>query len=259
MTAVPRSPRQLASVSLALVLLAGCMGPGPDAPTGSTTPPPATDDVVASTAPSSVPPDDDAATTTSAPAAGDGVEDEEPGTAADDTRLAVHGVSAGHPLAAEAGVEMLEQGGTAVDAAIAAAFADAVVQPVTSGLGGGGAALVAVDGEVTSFDYREVVNETGVIPPGGAGIPGFVAGMERLHTEHGQLPWEELLRPGIELAEDGVPVSGFLAMTLAIPGVDGITADLPHFRGADGAPLDVRGADGRGPDPLPVRRRPALT
>ncbi|WP_289019583.1 gamma-glutamyltransferase [uncultured Ornithinimicrobium sp.] len=237
MTAVPRSPRQLASVSLALVLLAGCMGPGPDAPTGSTTPPPATDDVVASTAPSSVPPDDDAATTTSAPAAGDGVEDEEPGTAADDTRLAVHGVSAGHPLASEAGVEMLEQGGTAVDAAIAAAFADAVVQPVTSGLGGGGAALVAVDGEVTSFDYREVVNETGVIPPGGAGIPGFVAGMERLHAEHGQLPWEELLRPGIELAEDGVPVSGFLAMTLAIPGVDGITADLPHFRGADGAPL----------------------
>ena len=158
-------------------------------------------------------------------------------TTDEDTGLGVHGVSAGDPLAADAGVEMLAQGGTAVDAAIAAAFADAVVQPVTSGLGGGGAALVAVDGEVTSFDYREVVARNGVIPPGGAGIPGFVAGMERLHAEHGELAWDELLRPGIALARDGVPVSGFLAKTLAIPSVDGVTAGLPHFRGTDGAPL----------------------
>lgn len=77
-----------------------------------------------------------------------------------------------------------------------------------------------------------MVDRSGVIPPGGAGIPGFVAGIERLHAEHGELPWAELLQPGIELARDGIPVSGFLGMTLAIPSVDGVRrpAALPRHR-----------------------------
>ncbi|MGC5584881.1 gamma-glutamyltransferase [Ornithinimicrobium sp. W1665] len=235
MTRIPGARGLLVAAPLVLLGLAGCTGDGtsgPPAPADGTTGPTATD----AAAPTAVPapaPVDDGATTSSAPEA---AEDTSASTG-DATLLGAHGVSAGHPLAADAGMEMLEQGGTAVDAAVAAAFADAVAQPVTSGLGGGGAALVADGGEVTSFDYREVVNDAGVIPPGGAGIPGFVAGMERLHAEHGDLPWAELLRPAVELARSGVPVSDFLASTMVLPGVDAYLADLPHFRGADGALL----------------------
>ena len=231
MTRPTRPRRSLAAVGVLTVLVAGCTG---DDATGPVPPPDGAADATATTAAPAPTADEQDATSAPVPQAEDGTATTGSG---DDGALGAQGVSAGHQLAADAGMAMLEQGGTAVDAAIAAAFADAVVQPVTSGVGGGGAALVAVDGEVTSFDYREVVNDAGRIPPGGEGIPGFVAGMERLHAEHGELPWAELLRPGIELAQDGVPVSSFLAQTLAIPSVDGITADLAHFRGADGAPL----------------------
>lgn len=151
--------------------------------------------------------------------------------------LGAAGVSAGHPLAAEAGMQMLEQGGTAVDAAIAAAFADAVTQPVSSGIGGGGVTIVAEAGGATNYDYREVVNAAGEVPADGVGAPGFVAGMQLLHEEHGTLPWQDLLEPAIEIAEDGHPVSEFLAAALAMPLGQEVTADLPHFRDGTGAPL----------------------
>lgn len=151
--------------------------------------------------------------------------------------LGAHGVSAGHPLAAEAGARMLERGGTAVDAAVAAAFADAVLQPASSGIGGGGAAIVLAGGEAENYEYREVVNQAGEIPDSGAGIPGFVAGMERLHRDHGSLPWADLLEPAIELARSGEPVSRYLASQIAgAPGPE-VTASLPHFRRDDGSPL----------------------
>lgn len=151
--------------------------------------------------------------------------------------LGAFGVSAGHPLAARAGMEMLERGGSAVDAAVAAAFADAAVHPAYSGLGGGGAALV-VDGPTRlNYDYREVVNQAGTVPADGTGIPGFVAGMSRLHAEHGHLPWAVLLEPAIRFAENGAPVSSSLAGTIATDAGRRALARLPHFQRPGGGLL----------------------
>jgi gamma-glutamyltranspeptidase / glutathione hydrolase len=120
----------------------------------------------------------------------------------EEPELGVYGVSAGDGSAVDAGMAMLEAGGTAVDAAIAAALAVGVVEPFASGLGGGGATLVAgADGEVTAYDYREVVNNAGEIPASNVGIPGFVSGMAALHEDHGVLPWTDLVEPAIALAE----------------------------------------------------------
>ena len=103
---------------------------------------------------------------------------------------------------------MLDQGGNAVDAAIAAAFAVSVVEPYASGIGGGGSALIADrDGQTEAVDYREVVAQDGQIPASNTGIPGFVAGMAELHEQRGTLEWAELLAPAVEMAEGGVPVT----------------------------------------------------
>jgi gamma-glutamyltranspeptidase / glutathione hydrolase len=151
--------------------------------------------------------------------------------------LGAYGVSAGHPLASRAGMEMLAQGGTAVDAAIAAAFADAVMQPASSGIGGGGASIVVADGAAEHYDYREVVNTRGVVPVSGTGVPGFVAGMAELHADHGTLDWATLLAPAIRVAEEGGPVSGYLARTIDQDLGRAVTSGLPHFTRPDGTPL----------------------
>lgn len=131
---------------------------------------------------------------------------------------------------------MLSDGGTAVDAAVAAAFADAVMQPFASGIGGGGSAIVWADGEAINLDYRDLVNQSGVVPQQGAGIPGLVAGLAELHSEFGKLEWAEVLKPAISLAAEGAPVSDFLAARLAAPLGKRVTSALPHFR-KDGAQL----------------------
>lgn len=151
--------------------------------------------------------------------------------------LGAYGVNSGHPLATRAGMEMLERGGTAVDAAIAAAFADAVMQPASSGIGGGGAAIVVADGAARNYDYREVVNQDGTIPATGTGVPGFVAGMAKLHEDYGSLDWPTLLQPAIEIAESGGPVSAYLAGAINSVLGRAVTAPLPHYKRADGAPL----------------------
>jgi gamma-glutamyltranspeptidase / glutathione hydrolase len=149
-----------------------------------------------------------------------------------------HGVSAGHPAAVDAGMMILEQGGTAADAAVAAAFASGVAEPFTSGLGGGGAALVLEqDGDPRAYDYREVVADDGAIPASNTGVPGFVAGMERLRVEHGALPLAELLGPAIELAE-GTTVSELVAERLAGDAGALPVPQLPHLY-PDGAPLSA--------------------
>ena len=225
----PRPTLPAAVVAL-VVLTAGCSGgdPAPEAgPTTAAEPPAATTGA----------PEDDASTTTTEPAPPEAA----PSTSAPEPpppALGASGVSAGHPLAAEAGMQMLEQGGSAVDAAIAAAFTDAVTQPSSSGIGGGGVAIVAADGEAVNYDYREVVNAQGDVPEDGVGVPGFVAGMHRLHEEHGELPWEVLLEPAITVAEDGHPVSDFVAEALRTPFGEEATRDLPHFR-SGGAPLQA--------------------
>ena len=151
--------------------------------------------------------------------------------------LGAYGVNSGHPLATRAGMEILEAGGNAVDAAIATAFADAVMQPASSGIGGGGAAIVVEQARAINYDYREVVNQAGAIPSSGAGIPGFVAGLQELHLQHGTADWAALLQPAIRLAEEGAPVSGYLARTINSDLGRRVTASLPHFKNSAGTPL----------------------
>ncbi|MGW9550711.1 gamma-glutamyltransferase [Citricoccus zhacaiensis] len=138
-----------------------------------------------------------------------------PAPSASAAALQEQAVAAGHPAAVEVGTEILERGGNAADAAIATAFAVAVVEPFASGIGGGGSALVArEDGDPLAYDYRETVAQDGDIPASGTGVPGFVDGMATLHAEHGSLEWSELLAPAIDLAEEGFPVSPLLAQRM---------------------------------------------
>lgn len=135
-------------------------------------------------------------------------------------------------------MSVLTEGGNAVDAAIAAAFAVAVVEPYASGIGGGGSAIVAPDGDggqALAYDYREVVADDGQVPASGIGIPGFVAGMATLHETHGQAEWADLLDPAITLAAEGHPVSGMLAQRLGEDVGPGIVAAHGHFAAGGGA------------------------
>ena len=132
-------------------------------------------------------------------------------------------VSAADPRAAEAGREILNAGGSAADAAIAIAIALSVVEPQSSGLGGGGF-LVHHDRKadrITSFDGREEAPSAatpdwfmgpdgkpmsiGQAIPGGksTGVPGNIRMLALAHSRHGKLPWARLFEPAIRYARDG--------------------------------------------------------
>jgi gamma-glutamyltranspeptidase/glutathione hydrolase len=124
---------------------------------------------------------------------------------------------------AEVASGVLEAGGNAVDAAVAAAFILAVTLPEAGNLGGGGFMLTWMDGEAGFLDYREVapgaasrgmyLREDGEVVEGASltgalavGVPGTVAGLWEAHRRYGRRPWTELLQPAIELAERGFVV-----------------------------------------------------
>ena len=134
-------------------------------------------------------------------------------------------IASAHYLATEAGHEVLAQGGNAFDAAIAVSAALAVVEPTSSGIGGGGFWLIhrAEDGFETMVDAREqapaaahkdmyldaegnVNRDLAVNGPLAAGIPGEVAGLEHLARNYGRLPLAVSLQPAIRLAREGFPV-----------------------------------------------------
>lgn len=149
------------------------------------------------------------------------------------------GVSAGHPIAADVGEEILAEGGNAVDAAVASAFAVSIVEPYASGIGGGGSAIVAgAESDPLFYDYREVVNESGDIPDNGTGIPGFVAGMSKMHEDYGSLEWERLIQPAQEIAAEGFEVSEFLADRMNAPDGQEALADIEHYA-PGGEPLQA--------------------
>ena len=134
-------------------------------------------------------------------------------------------VSAADPRAAEAGAEILRQGGNATDAALAVLLALTVVEPQSSGIGGGGF-LVLDDGKggLLTLDGRETAPKAATpdwfkagdkyLPfaeavPGGksVGVPGNVALMAEAHRRHGKLAWKQIFQPAIRLARDGFVVS----------------------------------------------------
>jgi len=134
-------------------------------------------------------------------------------------------VSSASKLASEVGAETLRQGGNAVDAAVATAFALAVTWPSAGNIGGGGFLVYhGDDGEATTFDFREkaptaatermylgldgtVVNNSNHFGPLAVGVPGTVAGLFLAHTRLGSLPWEDLVQPAVELARGGIPIT----------------------------------------------------
>jgi len=134
-------------------------------------------------------------------------------------------VSSASKLASEVGAETLRQGGNAVDAAVATAFALAVTWPSAGNIGGGGFLVYhGDDGEATTFDFREkapmaatermylgldgaVVNNSNHFGPLAVGVPGTVAGLYLAHSRLGSLPWEDLVQPAVELAREGIPIT----------------------------------------------------
>lgn len=133
-------------------------------------------------------------------------------------------VAASHEMAVQAGQQMLDAGGSATDAAIAAQMMLSVVSPQDSGLGGGGAMLQfdALTRRVTAWTGREAApaGEPATRPPapphGGrsVGVPGLAAMLEAAHRQNGRLPWPNLLAPAIQAAEGGVHVSSDLARAI---------------------------------------------
>src|SRR5260221_2964579 len=140
-----------------------------------------------------------------------------------------------HPLASQAGAEILEAGGSAADAAIAVQLVLGLVEPQSSGIAGGAFALLwdSAQRRLTSFDGRETA-PAGATPelflgPDGkpapfmdavvggrsTGVPGVPRLLAMLHARHGRLPWARLFTPAIELAENGFAISPRLAAVIA--------------------------------------------
>ena len=121
-------------------------------------------------------------------------------------------VSAAHPLATDAGVRMLELGGNAADAAVAAAFAIAIVEPTMNSIGGRNQIMIrtpdgefhGIDGTTQApWDYDFENSPQASYGYAVIGIPGATAGILKLHEEHGSLPLAEVMAPAIEYAENG--------------------------------------------------------
>ncbi|MGW8444285.1 gamma-glutamyltransferase [Paenibacillus sp. S33] len=118
--------------------------------------------------------------------------------------------------ATEIGKSILDAGGNAVDAAIAVSYALGVLEPYSSGIGGGGVFIIYSPTQKTpmSFNYREMADSNSVSSASEIGIPGFVMGMERVHKEFGHIALKELIRPSIKLAKDGFTIGKTLSMQL---------------------------------------------
>jgi gamma-glutamyltranspeptidase/glutathione hydrolase len=132
-----------------------------------------------------------------------------------------------NPWASKAAQRLLDKGGNAIDAAIAAAFVLGLTEPQSSGIGGGGYALTyhATNKQLTAYDGREsaphsatpglFLDENGqlipfkktMLSPESIGVPGEIALLYKLHQKDGRLPWNTTIQPAIELATQGFPMS----------------------------------------------------
>src|SRR5208283_2514382 len=134
-------------------------------------------------------------------------------------------VASVHELASRAGVEMMQAGGNAVDAAVATGFALAVVHPQAGNIGGGGFLLLrTASGEIHFIDFREkapaaatenmyldaqgnVIPDMSVVGYKSVGVPGSVAGLVYAEKKYGKLSLEKVIAPAIRLARDGFPLA----------------------------------------------------
>ena len=161
-------------------------------------------------------------------------------------------VCAGQPLASQAGISILQKGGNAVDAAVATAAALNVVEPLMSGIGGDGFIMVyhQESGRI------DISNGTGAAPNGATlehyqasgipakgilsmSVPGLVHSWLDAHEKYGSLPLKTVLAPAIDLAENGFPVTHYLAQAIAS---DRLLCEFPTSRAIfteDGRPLRV--------------------
>jgi gamma-glutamyltranspeptidase/glutathione hydrolase len=147
-------------------------------------------------------------------------------------------VASVHELASRAGVEMMQNGGNAVDAAVATGFVLAVVHPQAGNLGGGGFMLIrTADGQTHFVDYREkaparatadmyldaqgnVIPDSSLVGYKAIGVPGSVAGMVFAETKYGKLGLQRVIAPAIRLARDGYPLAWEDAQDLRDPDLE---------------------------------------
>jgi len=170
-------------------------------------------------------------------------------------------VSAADPRAAQAGVDILRAGGSAADAAAATMLALTVVEPQSSGIGGGGFLVYhdQASHEVSTLDGRETAPMAATeryfldangqprahadAVPGGlsVGVPGNLRLIERLHEEHGRLTWAQLFQPAIRLARDGFAMTPRMHGSLASPTAGARMTEWSrnHYYQADGTPKPV--------------------
>lgn len=159
-------------------------------------------------------------------------------------------VASNNKIAADAGAEVMKQGGNAIDAAVATGFALAVTYPEAGNLGGGGYMVIRMaDGRTAALDYRETaplaarrdmyVGANGkltgesVIGPKASGVPGAVAGMIEAHRRYGVLPISKVLAPALRLASEGFIVDSTLFRSISgdayrIGGFAGKAVFLPN-------------------------------
>ena len=141
-------------------------------------------------------------------------------------------VASQNAIASQIGADVIKEGGTAVDAAVAVAFALAVVHPTAGNIGGGGFLVYRpAKGDPAAYDFREIApaksSATMFMKDGkynsemhhnsylAVGVPGTVAGLHLAWKEQGKLPWKRLVTPAVALAGDGFMVSDGLARSLA--------------------------------------------
>lgn len=168
-------------------------------------------------------------------------------------------VAAANPLAVAAGHEILEQGGSAVDAAVAVQMVLNLVEPQSSGIGGGAFMLVhnGYNGLLTAYDGRETapaaakperfLDKEGkplkfydaVVGGRSVGVPGTLRLLELAQRQHGKLPWAKLFEPAIALAEHGFAVSPRLADAIAREKYLTQERARAYFYNPDGTPLAV--------------------
>jgi len=175
-------------------------------------------------------------------------------------RTGSYSVATANPLATQAACEVLRDGGTAADALVTAQMVLGLVEPQSSGIGGGGFLLYydAAAGAVQAYDAREIapaaatenylrwISDTDRTEPKpdtrasgrSIGVPGIVRLMQDVHAEHGKTGWRDLFSPAIALADDGFDISGRMAAAIA-DAAPQLKLDPPaaeYLLNADGGP-----------------------